>query len=115
MAWASFRRWLSGRYHTPYGIYQGMGHVTRDRDKLLNRVRRIRGQLNAVEKAIEDEQACAAVLQTLVACRGAMNSLVAQLLEEHVRYHVVDPDKNPTSKQGQAARELIDLLKTYLK
>jgi DNA-binding FrmR family transcriptional regulator len=92
-----------------------MAHVTRDREKLLNRIRRIRGQLNAVEKAIEEEQACASVLQTLVACRGAMSSLVAELLEDHVRYHVVDPDKNPSSKQAQAARELIDLLKTYLK
>ena len=92
-----------------------MGHVTRDRGKLLNRVRRIRGQLNAVEKAIDDEAACASVLQTLVACRGAMNSLIAQLLEDHVRYHVVDPNKNPSTKQAQAAAELIELLKTYLK
>jgi DNA-binding FrmR family transcriptional regulator len=92
-----------------------MGHVTRDHDKLLNRVRRIRGQLNAVEKAIEEEQACASVLQTLVACRGAMNGLVAELLEDHVRFHVVDPDKNPSSKQAQGARELIDVLRTYLK
>ena len=92
-----------------------MGHVTGDRDKLLNRIRRIRGQLNAVEKAIEEDQACAAVLQTLVACRGAMNSLVAELMEGHVRHHVVDPDKKPTSKAAQGARELIDLLKTYLK
>jgi DNA-binding FrmR family transcriptional regulator len=92
-----------------------MGHVTRDSEKLLNRVRRIRGQLNAVEKAIEDEQACASVLQTLVSCRGAMDSLIAELLEDHVRCHVVDPDKNPASKQAQGARELIDLLRTYLK
>jgi DNA-binding FrmR family transcriptional regulator len=92
-----------------------MAHVTRDRDKLLNRVRRIRGQLNAVEKAIEGEEACVAVLQTLVACRGALNGLVAELLQEHVRCHVVDPEKNPTSKQSQGARELIDILKTYLK
>jgi DNA-binding FrmR family transcriptional regulator len=92
-----------------------MAHVTRDREKLLNRVRRIRGQLNAVEKAIEEEDACATVLQTLVACRGAMNSLVAELLEDHVRCHVVDPDKKPTSKQSRGARELIEILKTYLK
>jgi DNA-binding FrmR family transcriptional regulator len=92
-----------------------VGHVTRDRDKLLNRIRRIRGQLNAVEKAIDEEEACASVLQTLVACRGAMNSLIAQLLEDHVRHHVVDPHKNPSSKQAQAAGELIELLRTYLK
>ena len=78
-------------------------------------MRRIRGQLNAVEKAIEGQEACVTVLQTVVSCRGAMNSLVTVLLEDHVRYHVVDPDKNPSSKQGKAAQELIDILKTYLK
>jgi DNA-binding FrmR family transcriptional regulator len=92
-----------------------MGHVTRDRPQLLHRVRRIRGQLNAVEKAIEDDAECAAVLQTLVACRGAMNGLIAQLLEDHVRFHVVDPDKHKSSKPAQGARELIALLRTYLK
>lgn len=92
-----------------------MGHVTRDREKLLNRVRRIRGQLNAVEKSIDEEAPCATVLQTLVACRGALNGLVAELLEDHVRCHVVDPDKNKGSKQSQGAQELIDILKSYLR
>ena len=114
MASATLRRQLRARYHTPYGICERMSHVRRDRDKLLNRIRRIRGQLNAVEKAIEEEQACAAVLQTLVACRGAMNGLVAVLLEDHVRRHIVDPDKSPSSKRAEGARELINVLRTYL-
>jgi DNA-binding FrmR family transcriptional regulator len=91
-----------------------MAHVTENREKLLLRIRRIRGQLNAVEKAIEDRAACATVLQTLVACRGAMNGLVGEVIEDHVRCHIVDPDKT-SSKQAQATRELIEVLRTYLK
>jgi DNA-binding FrmR family transcriptional regulator len=92
-----------------------MAHVTQKRDKLLLRIRRLRGQLDAAGRAIETEEACTTVLQTLVACRGALNSLIGEVIEDHVRYHVVNPDKNPRSKQAQGARELIDVLKTYLK
>jgi DNA-binding FrmR family transcriptional regulator len=92
-----------------------MGHVTQNREKLLNRIRRIRGQLNAVENGIVGEDACAAVLQTLVSCRGALNSLIAELLEGHVRSHVVDPAKNPSSRQSKGAQELLKILRTYLK
>jgi DNA-binding FrmR family transcriptional regulator len=92
-----------------------MGHVTLKADKLRLRVRRIRGQLDAAERAIESEEACTAVLQTLVACRGALNSLITEVVEDHVRHHIIDPEKNPRSKQSQATRELLDVLKTYLK
>jgi DNA-binding FrmR family transcriptional regulator len=92
-----------------------MGHVSRNREKLLNRLRRLRGQLNAVEKLIEEDQPCADVLHTLVACRGAINSLVGELLEDHVRHHVVDPGKRPATEQARAAQELIDVFKSYLR
>ena len=51
-----------------------MAHTVRDKQQLINRVRRIRGQLDAVEKALNDEQECSAILQTLAACRGAISS-----------------------------------------
>lgn len=92
-----------------------MAHIAQDKDKLLNRVRRIRGQLNAVEKAIDDSGDCAEILQRLVACRGAMSGLVVELLEGHVRAHVVDPEKNPSSRQSKGAQDLIDILKTYVR
>jgi DNA-binding FrmR family transcriptional regulator len=91
-----------------------MGHTSRNKDKLLNRVRRIRGQLNAVETGLADDDECSTVLQTLVACRGALNSLVVELFEDHLRYHVVDPKKRPTSQQTAAAQEMVDLLKVCL-
>jgi DNA-binding FrmR family transcriptional regulator len=92
-----------------------MAHVTQKRDKLLFRLRRLRGQLDAAERALEGDEACTAVLQALVACRGALRSLIAEVLEDHVRHHVVDPDRNPRSRRSQGARELIAVLKTYLK
>lgn len=79
-------------------------------------MRRIRGQVNAVERALEEGAECSTVLQTLVACRGAVNSLVVELLEDHIRFHIVDPDKRPASSQQAAAtQELIDVLRTYFR
>ena len=92
-----------------------MAHTIRDKKKLLNRVRRIRGQIDAVEKALEQEQDCSRILLTIAACRGAINGLMAEIIEGHIRYHVVDPDREPTSEKARAAQELIDVLKAYLK
>ena len=92
-----------------------MAHTIRDKTKLLNRVRRIKGQIEAVEKAIQQEQDCSAILRTIAACRGAFNGLMAELIEGHIRFHVVDPDHAPTTAQARAAQELIDVVKAYLK
>jgi DNA-binding FrmR family transcriptional regulator len=92
-----------------------MAHTIRDKRKLLNRVRRIRGQLAAVEKALEQEQDCSAILLTIAACRGAINGLMAEVIEGHIRFHVVDPDREPTSEKARATQELIDVVKAYLK
>jgi len=92
-----------------------MSHTIRDKQKLLHRIRRIRGQVEAVEEALEKEQECSAVLQLIAACRGAMNGLMGEVIEDHIRLHVVDPDERPTRQQTEAAEELIDVLKAYLK
>ena len=92
-----------------------MAHITRERTKLLNRTRRIRGQIEAVEKALEGEENCSAVLQTIAAARGALNGLMAQILEGHIREHVIDPARKPTDGQIEAADELVDVVKAYLK
>ena len=63
-----------------------MAHTTKDKEKLLNRVRRIKGQISAIEKALESDQECSKVLQTIAACRGAINGLMAEVLEGHVRF-----------------------------
>jgi DNA-binding FrmR family transcriptional regulator len=92
-----------------------MAHTIRDKQKLLNRVRRIQGQLTAVEKALEQEQDCSTILLTIAACRGAINGLMAEIIEGHIRFHVVDPDREPTTEKARAAQELIDVVKAYLK
>jgi FrmR/RcnR family transcriptional regulator, repressor of frmRAB operon len=92
-----------------------MAHTTKDKEKLLNRVRRIKGQITAIEKGLDGDQECSKVLQTIAACRGAINGLMAEVLEGHVRYHVIDPNRKPTSEQAEAAEELIELVNRYLK
>jgi DNA-binding FrmR family transcriptional regulator len=92
-----------------------MAHTVRDKKKLLNRVRRIRGQLAAVEAALEAEKDCSTILHTLAACRGAINGLMAEVVEGHIRHHLVDPDDEPTSGKAKAAQELIEVVNAYLK
>ncbi len=94
-----------------------MAHLSKDKKKLLHRINRIQGQLNAVKEMLDhsDENTCGDVLQLIAACRGAMNGLMAEVLEDHVRYHVVDPDKKPSSSQTQAAQQLLNAVKTYFK
>jgi FrmR/RcnR family transcriptional regulator, repressor of frmRAB operon len=92
-----------------------MAHTKKDKEKLLNRVNRIKGQLNAIEKALQGDEDCSRALQTIAACRGAINGLMAEVLEGHVRFHVVDPGRKPTAEQAEATEELIDLVNRYLK
>jgi len=92
-----------------------MAHTIKEKEKLILRVRRIRGQMEAVERALTSEQDCSDILQLITAARGAMNGLMAELLEDHVRFHVLDPKRKPTSEQSLAADELVDIVKAYLK
>jgi FrmR/RcnR family transcriptional regulator, repressor of frmRAB operon len=90
-------------------------HTIKEKEKLILRVRRIRGQVEAMERALTDEQNCSDVLRLISAARGAMNGLMAELLEDHVRFHVLDPKRKPTAEQAIAADELVDVVKAYLK
>lgn len=92
-----------------------MAHVFGDKKKITSRIRRIRGQLDAVERGLEKEDECFSVLQTLAACRGALNGLMGEVIEGHVIHHIMKKPNNPTSPQDKAAIGLIELLKTYWK
>ncbi len=92
-----------------------MAHTIGGKKKLINRVRRLQGQIDAVEKAIHEEQDYGKVLQLIAAARGALNSLMAEILEGHICFHIVNPDGKPKSKQTSAARELIAVVRSYLK
>lgn len=90
-------------------------HTVRERAKLIARVRRIRGQIEAVERSLAEERGCYEVLQTVTAARGALNGLVAEMIEDHVRHHVLDPREKVSPKRAQAADELIDIVRAYVK
>jgi DNA-binding FrmR family transcriptional regulator len=92
-----------------------MAHTVENKKKLLHRVRRLRGQLNAVEKSLEAEHDCSTVLLTLAACRGAMDSLMSEIIEGHIRFHILDPKQEPTAEQKKAAQEVIGVVRRYLK
>lgn len=92
-----------------------MGHTIRDKKKLLARVRRIHGQVEGIGRALEEERECFAVLQTVAACRGALNGLMAELITGHVESHLVDPTDAPESERAQAAAELIDIVRSFLR
>ena len=92
-----------------------MSHTIRDKKKLLNRVHRIQGQLTALERRLLEEGDCYGTLQLATACRGALNALILDILEGHIRYHIVNPDVNPESEEAAAAQQLMDVIKSYLK
>jgi DNA-binding FrmR family transcriptional regulator len=92
-----------------------MAHTIREKTKLLNRVRRIRGQIEAVERALEAEKSCADVMHLVAAARGAMNGFMAEIVEDHIRMHVLEPEDHPESARAQAAEELIDVFHSYIK
>lgn len=91
-----------------------MAHTLKDRKKLLNRVQRIRGQLDAVERALQQQAGCAAVLQQATACRGALDGLIAEVVEGHIREHVIDPAAARNDPRAQAAEELVEIVHSFL-
>ena len=86
----------------------------KEKQKLLNRVRRIRGQLEAVERALDQDASCAAILQQATACRGALNALIAEVVEDHIREHVMDPLAPRDDPRALAAEELAEIIHSYL-
>jgi DNA-binding FrmR family transcriptional regulator len=92
-----------------------VSHTTREKVKLLNRVRRIRGQIEAVERALEQEIGCSDVLQLIAGARGAINGLMAEVMEDHIRMHVVASEMESEINRTQAAEELIEVVRSYLK
>jgi DNA-binding FrmR family transcriptional regulator len=92
-----------------------MSHMIKEKTKLLARVRRIKGQVEAIERALEAELGCADVLMLVASVRGAVNGLTVELMEDHIRNHVVDPAHEPDPERAKGAAELIDVVRTYLK
>jgi DNA-binding FrmR family transcriptional regulator len=90
-----------------------MSHTTESKAKLLARVRRIQGQVQAIEKALNSEQECTDILQLIAATRGAINGLMNEVVEGHIRHHVLSEKATVAERKG--AEELIDIVRSYLK
>ena len=91
-----------------------MSHIAREKQKLLNRVKRMRGQLEAIERAIEADAECSRVLQQATATRGALDGFIAELIEDHIRDTMVDPAATAHDPRRLAAEELVAIVHTYL-
>jgi FrmR/RcnR family transcriptional regulator, repressor of frmRAB operon len=92
-----------------------MSHVANEKAKLLNRVKRLRGQIAAIERAVEADDECADVLQQATACRGALDGFIAEVIEDHIREHMVDPRAGRETPEARAAETLIEIVHQYLK
>jgi DNA-binding FrmR family transcriptional regulator len=92
-----------------------MRHVANEKAKLLNRLRRLRGQIAAIERAVETDEECAGVLQQATSCRGALDGFIAEVIEDHIREHMVGERTAATDPRAAAAEELIDIVHQYLK
>lgn len=102
----------------PYPVWydaQNMSHTINEKQNLILRAKRIQGQVEALVRALDEERDCSDVLQLMSAARGAMNSLMSELLEGHIRSHVLNGKHKPTSQQVAAADEVIEMVKSYLK
>ena len=90
-----------------------MAHTALNKKKLMDRVKRLQGQLNGIAQALEAGDDCYEVLQTLSSARGALNGLMGEIIEGHIREHVIHAKNNKESEN--AAEETIEILKSYWK
>ena len=91
-----------------------MPSTPEEKKKVLTRARRIRGQIDALERALENGSECRAILQQIAAIRGAANGLMAEVLESHIR-ETFNQEENYSPKVNKSVDDTIELVRTYLK
>jgi DNA-binding FrmR family transcriptional regulator len=92
-----------------------MAHTIREKTKLVNRLRRLRGQVESVERALNEDADCGRIMQLLAACRGAVSSLLAEVVKDHIREHLVARRSRASEPRAEATDELIDVVQSYFK
>ena len=90
-----------------------MSHATENKDKLLARIRRLKGQMEAVERALEGGKPCGEVLQLLASVRGALSGLTGEVMQDHLHEHVLHAEND--AERARATEELAQVLKTYIR
>ncbi|WP_374557524.1 formaldehyde-responsive transcriptional repressor FrmR [Thermomonas sp.] len=94
-----------------------MPHSPDDKKRATTRLRRIRGQVDALERAVEAGSECAPILQQLAALRGAVNGLMAEILDSHLREEFTQLATDPKIRRQhqQSIDDVIALVRSYLK
>ncbi len=90
-----------------------MAHTIDNKKPLLTRVRRIKGQAEALERALDADVECMAVLQQIAAIRGAVNGLMSVVLEDHIREHLGAPDLTQAEREVET-EQVVAALRSYL-
>jgi DNA-binding FrmR family transcriptional regulator len=91
-----------------------MSHIEKEKQKLVARIKRIRGQVDSIERSLTTEDDCADVLMLLANIRGGINSLMAEVLEDHIRHHLLSPERS-SAPPHELAEDMIELVRAYLK
>ncbi|MCF8382369.1 MAG: metal/formaldehyde-sensitive transcriptional repressor [Chlorobium sp.] len=89
-----------------------MPHTRKDKKKLLTRIRRIKGQTEALEKALEAGTECSGILQQIAAIRGAVSGLMIEVLEGHIRDHLVSGDLDE-EQRNKDVEQVVSVLRSY--
>ena len=90
-------------------------HIITNKDKLISRVKKIKGQLEGVEKALESDKDCKQILHILSSIRGALGGLMAEVMESHIISHIGENNNQLSEKEIHMAQELVDSLKSFIK
>jgi DNA-binding FrmR family transcriptional regulator len=91
-----------------------MTHASANKEQLVLRVRRIVGQVQAVERALEGDAPCSVTLHRVAAVRGAINGLLEEIIEDHLREHVARPGL-ADAERAEGAEELLAVIRRYSK
>jgi len=91
-----------------------MSHLEKEKQKLVARIKRIRGQVDSIERSLTTDDDCADVLMLLANVRGGINSLMAEVLEDHIRLHMLSNEKS-AMPSVELAEDIIGLVRAYLK
>lgn len=87
-------------------------HSRSERDAQKLRVRRVAGQLNAIERMLDENRDCSEILMQLVAARKALKSLAETLINSHMR-HCIEHAHSPAEGRKQL-QELLAVLERYV-
>ncbi len=92
-----------------------MAHLAHDHSKLLDRVHRIKGQVEGIERAFIREKDCGEIMRQIAAVRGAINGLMSEVVVDHIRFHVAHPEITSPDERAKGASELIEVIQKYMK